>query len=343
MERILYDFCPKCAGLVKNGVCMACGYEMPRKPKAEQLTEVTGTDRENAADISAQGQQGKGMTDRQRLDMLQTPVRRNHTKLIAGICVGGVIFIVLLFLAFYFISKDLKKLSYERWELRESEKAEVLPGQNDVAETYIPDPSDEFYEEVVDCLRYDLSYQVQWQDYDAANEDATITYYVMYPVLTGDIANAEQLNQEILEAAQRDLEYCQYVLEEGFETCNVEIEGYVTYMDEEKISVVFQERIYLNGIGIPRIYDINLDLRAGRVLAHEDMVEYSEALAERVRRQNAAQNSVDLEEMGLTDADILELLQGGGGTAFYTPVGLEVGFNYNMSANYGWLTVTLKE
>ncbi len=275
--------------------------------------------------------------------MLQTPVRRDHTKVIAAFCVGGVIFIALLLLAFYFISRDVKRMSAQKQTIRETGGGEAWPGQNNDTEGYIPDPSDEFYEEVVDALRYDLSYQVQWQDYSAANEDGTINYYTLYPVLEGDIPNVGQLNQEILDAAQRDLEYCQYVLEEGFETCSVENDCYVTYMDEEKISIVFLERIYMNGIGVPRIYDINLDLRTGSVLAHGDMVEYSESLARRVRAQNAAQNSTDLDDMGLTDADILELLQGGGGTAFYTPVGLEIGFNYNMAANYGWLTVTLKE
>lgn len=29
-KRILYDFCPACSGLMKNGVCIACGYEKDR-------------------------------------------------------------------------------------------------------------------------------------------------------------------------------------------------------------------------------------------------------------------------------------------------------------------------
>lgn len=335
MERILYDFCPECAGLVKNGVCMACGYEMP---KAGQTFDGQHANPEGDTAGLYGAQQAGDAAGRQKADMLQTPVRRNYKKIMAGLFAGGVVFIALLFLAVYFISKDLNN-PLAKWNLSQIRQTE----QADVADRYVPDPSDEFYVEITDALRYDLPYQVQWKEYSAQNEEATINYYAVYPELTGEVPNMDALNQAVLDAAKKDLAYCRYVLEEGFETCSVKSECYVTWMDEEKISIVFQERIYYNGVGIPRIYDINLDLRTGSVMSHQDMVDYSAELSARVRRQNEVQNSTDLEDIGLSDADILELLQGDGGTAFYTPVGLEIGFNYNHSSNYGWLTVTLKE
>lgn len=115
-------------------------------------------------------------------------------------------------------------------------------------------------------------------------------------------------------------------------------------MDEDVVSIAFLETIYLNGSRLPKISDINIDVKTGSVLEHRNMVDYSDALAKRVRSQNLYQNSVDIESIPWSDEDIVAFLQGEDGVVFYTPVGLEVGFNYSGSdSGYGWLTVTLKD
>lgn len=349
-KRILYDFCPKCSGLMKNGICIACGYE--KKPEVDRMQQESA---QNAAQtdaldafpggatvpgIQTGGFQPDGMRPAQDLNALQTPERKKHTGIIALLCGIVLAFVLIFALAVSLIATDVRKKSSQS---RTSSQA--ADSSEDTYAEYVPDASDEYYVEIVDYLRDDLAYQVEWQEYEVKNEDAATSYYALFPVLTGDVPNLEALNAAIEDAARQEEIFCQYAAEdEDVESCSIYKEGYVTYMDEDVVSVVFREYIYLNSAYLPRISDINIDVRTGSVLKHGSMVDYTTALAQRVRKQNAYQNSVDLDSMPWSDEDIALLLQSEEGVAFYTPVGLEVGFNYSSSeTGYGWLTVTLKE
>lgn len=370
-KRILYDFCPKCSGLMKNGICIACGYE--KKPEADRAqresaqgaaktdalgafpgsTPVPGIQAGGGSRPESDGAGGgngaqtggssfgtDGMRPAWDLNALQTPERKKHTGIIALLCGIALVFVLIFALAVGLIVNDVrKKSSRSRTSLQTTDSSE------EAYSGYVPDASDEYYVEIVDYLRDDLAYQVEWQEYEVENEDAATSYYALFPVLTGDAPNLEALNGAIEDAARQEEIFCQYAAEdEDVESCSIYKEGYVTYMDEDVVSVVFLEYIYLNSAYLPRISDINIDVRAGSVLKHGSMVDYTTALAQRVRKQNAYQNSVDLESMPWSDEDIALLLQSEEGVAFYTPVGLEVGFNYSSSdTGYGWLTVTLKE
>lgn len=359
MKRILYDFCPKCSGLVKDGVCMACGYEPAEKMNHADAadtdaTGVTGAVLDGmkaaggtpgAGGLQSGGAAGSRPPAGRTLADLQTPQQKKHTGFIIGICIGALIFVLVLSAAIYLIVSDVKKHSEKgRNPLTDAiseEKAEM-----DGAEKgYTPEPSDEYYVEIVDALRDDLSYQVEWQEYEAASDDGAFSYYALFPVLTGEIPNLEKMNQAIEAAARQEEVICQYAAEdEEIGSCDIYKEGYVTYMDENVISVAFLETIYLNNAGLPRIADINIDVQTGSVMEHRNMVDYSAALAQKVRAQNLYQNNVDIESFSWSDEDITALLQSGEGVVFYTPVGLEVGFNYSAAdTGYGWLTVTLKD
>lgn len=415
-KRILYDFCPRCSGLMKDGVCTACGYEKAaaqqeetaytiaapggsaehtaapgvpaghmaasggsaRHPAAPgnpaehpvssggsaEHTAVPGVPAghtaspDDPAGYSAAQQGGTGTEHRapdgiwggqtpqnRTVTDLQTPEQKKHTGFIIGVCVGALIFALVLGAAIYLIVRDMKDHSAKTWNPLQEAVEEEKPVMDGEVKDYVPDPSDEYYVELADALRDDLSYQVEWQEYDVESEDKASSYYALYPVLTGDFPNIEEMNQAIGDAARREEAYCQYAAEdENIDTCHIYKEAYVTYMDEDVISIAFLEYIYLNGFALPGISDINIDARTGSVLEHESMVDYSTALAQKVRTQNLYQNSVDIEDFGWSDADIVTLLQSETGVAFYTPVGLEVGFNYSSTeGGFGWLTVTVKD
>lgn len=376
-KRILYDFCPRCSGLMKNGVCIACGYEKKPETVSAQQESVPGAAKTDAlgafpggapvpgsqaggshmggsgSDLSGGSRPGgngaqtggsgfgtDGMRPAQDLNALQTPKRKKHTGIIALLCGIVLAFVLIFALAVSLIATDVRKNSSQS-----RTSSQTTDSSEDTYAEYVPDASDEYYVEIVDYLRNDLSYQVEWQEYEVENEDAATSYYALFPVLTGEVPNLEELNGAIEDAARKEEIFCQYAAEdEDVESCSIYKEGYVTYMDEDVVSVVFREYIYLNGAYLPRISDINIDVRTGSVLKHGSMVDYSTALAQRVRKQNAYQNSVDIENMPWSDEDIAALLQSEEGVAFYTPVGLEVGFNYSSSdTGYGWLTVTLKD
>lgn len=312
-KRILYDFCPKCSGLMKNGICIACGYgkepeaggdaraEGVARPESDGTGVSSHPENDDAGGSFRPERDGAGGGSRpdsmdgarsgQSLSALQTPERKKNTGIIALLFGIALVFVLIFVLAISLIVTDVRKKSSQSRTF--SQKG---ASSEDAYSEYVPDASDEYYVEIVDYLRDDLAYQVEWQE------------------------------------------------DEEVERCSIYKEGYVTYMDEDAVSVVFLEYIYLNSAYLPRISDINIDVRTGSVLKHGSMVDYVTALAQRVRKQNAYQNSVDIGSMPWSDEDIALLLQSEEGVAFYTPVGLEVGFNYSSSdTGYGWLTVTLKE
>lgn len=376
-KRIIYDFCPRCNGLMKNGCCMACGYAKSQKEKTEKDTEKTA-DKSMPGSVGMPGngsvQDGSGMSgnggnwssqsfsDSRQPERLQTPEKTKHTAIIVGICIGAALFILILCLAVYLIvndlgsgakkEKDLSEAVSDEWNgifAAEESDGEDSNERNDAADSddgYVPDAQDEYYVTIVDSLRDDLDYSVEWVNDEIVSEDGESSLYMIYPQLTGNIPYIEWLNEKIQEAGRTGENLLAYAEEDDFKV-HILNEGYVTYMDENTLSIVFLEYVYIDDIAnyLPRIMDLNIDVKSGDVLSHEEMVDYGAALTEKVYQQNQYQNSTDLEELGWSNEYIEELLQGYDGVAFYTPVGLEVGFNYDddESGAIGWITVTIKE
>ncbi|MDO4333027.1 MAG: hypothetical protein Q4C58_10135 [Eubacteriales bacterium] len=367
-KRIIYDFCPRCNGLMKNGTCMACGYEKSQSTEnGAAETEVlsgNGASRDGVGIPGNDSSEGRrNFSDNKQLESLQTPAKTSHTGVIVGICIGAALFFMVLCLAIYLIVKDMGSGAKDLKGFLEAvtdEQSSIAAEENDVEDSYeaedktdseddyVPDAQDEYYVTIVDCLRDDLNYSVKWQDDEIASEDGESFLYTIYPQLLGDIPHVDSLNERIKNlgytgeglfefAQESDASFDFYVLNEG----------YVTYMDENTVSIVFLEYVSINDsvTYLPRIMDLNIDIKTGDVLSHEEMVNYDDALTRKVYQQNQYQNDTDLDEYGWSDAYIGELLQGYDGVAFYTPVGLEVGFNYDddESGTAGWLTVTIKE
>ena len=116
--------------------------------------------------------------------------------------------------------------------------------------------------------------------------------------------------------------------------------SYVTYMDEEKVSVAFQHDLYVEGGKIPKVNAVNFRVETGEVIGYEEMAELDQDLAIRFRAQDKTQNDGVEYVQDLTDEELLEILgDPQAAVMFYTPVGLEIGFNYED----GWVTVTFKE
>lgn len=355
-KRILYDFCPECGGLMKDGVCLACGYEKKANGPAavrpaDHTAPADGVSEEGRAAQIAKGSaasgngaySGGGSFD---VNALQTPARKKYTGLIIGGCVGGVIFLGLFCLAVYLIVSGVRAAASKDKDARTDE----IAGSSGLFSSeeprgYVPDPSDEYYVEFADAVREDLPYRISWMEYHAENEDGTDYFRAVYPAVEGEFPNADRVNGELKDLGLRSLSIYQYLSEEeDLGSCEVYSSAYVTLMDEEVLSVLYAEYIYIDGVYLPGIYDLNVDAETGEVLEHEEMISYTAELAERVCSQNAYQNSTDLDEVGLTQEAVLELLRGEDGVAFYTPVGLELGFNYNVeNGSYGWLTVTIKD
>ena len=66
--------------------------------------------------------------------------------------------------------------------------------------------------------------------------------------------------------------------------------GYVTYMDEEKLSIVLKESWQMDGQSNLSLYSINVDLLSGEVQNNGGIIEYTRQLAEEFREQSSYQN-----------------------------------------------------
>lgn len=214
---------------------------------------------------------------------------------------------------------------------------------------YVPSPEDDYYVTIANSIRDDLSYTVEWEDYSYVDDETGATATGKYPQLKGgNIPHLDELNEEIeYEATYYSKLYNYYKDAQGedeplsYATSSI---GYVTYMDEEKISIVLQEKYAMNQESYISLYCINIDLVSGELLDNGEMIEYNEQLAREFRDQDAYQNGTAEAVDRMDDEQLQDFLSDSDtNIIFYTPVGLEIGFNYTTSTSSGWVTATIKD
>ena len=316
-EEKNFGFCPRCGALMHDGVCRSCGYR------------------------------GGGYTNYSPVQQPKAPEKKNRKGLILALCiVCAVVLVIGLILAFAFLSSTLTRVAMET-EIYEEEYDDPYSGDyfdefgDYDSGYYVPDEDDPYYREITDCTRTDLEYGISWivDSITPDDDEDYCTYYATYPLLKGGDGAYDSINEEITgKALQYKEAYTDY--SGGCSTY-----GYVTYMDESKISVVFQHDLYEENGTLPRVTAVTFDLESGQEIKPEQMTAVDEELVMRFRAQNETQNGgVEFVENS-SDEDLLALLRDPQtGIFFYSPVGLEAGFNYE-SGEYssGWVTVTLKD
>ena len=196
---------------------------------------------------------------------------------------------------------------------------------------YVPDEDDPYYREITDCTRTDLEYGISWivDSITPDDDEDYCTYYATYPLLKGGDGAYDSINEEITgKALQYKEAYTDYP--GGCSTY-----GYVTYMDEEMISIVFQHSLYGDQGTLPRVSALTFDLETGELLEPGEMITVDEELVMRFRSQNQTQNGAVAYLDNLSDEAFLSILNDPDQSFyFYSPVGLEAGFNYE-SEEYG--------
>ena len=206
------------------------------------------------------------------------------------------------------------------------------------------DPSNPYYT-LHDSIRNDLSYSVDFayeeHEQETGNDNVDIEF--LFPVIYGDeVPNLDQLNATIKSEIDSlydfyEQEFEGNIGENDYYQCSVM--SYVTYMDEEKMSIVLDERIYSTYYNYAYLYCLNIDMEHGVVLDNDNMLslddEFSIEFREKNEIQNGANSSIDM----MSDQQITGLFNSDDVIVFYTPLGMEIGFNYDE----GWVTVTYKE
>ena len=198
------------------------------------------------------------------------------------------------------------------------------------------------YYEFHDELREDLSYQAEFETFEETlGENENIFFSIVYPVfyskqdvdLTG-VNNAVQKELNLL----RDYAESVTVWVEDDEQFVFEADSYVTYMDEEILSIAYVEHGYLNGsYHESYVVSVNIDMDSRMMLTNSHLLNIDDEFSIEFRNRCEKQNGEISSLYYYSDQDITEMLNSDDELIlFYTPIGMEVGFNYYN----GWVTVT---
>lgn len=207
-------------------------------------------------------------------------------------------------------------------------------------------PENTDYYELHNAIREDLSYQVDFESHADMFGTDNVLLYIDYPVVSGK-ANEDMsgVNRVIQKEVEELKEYVSSVSEELDKeiTFSFETESYITYMDEDILSIAYVEYGYLGGEFYESyIVSVNIDMKSGMALTNSQILEINDQFSVDFRNRSEEQNGEVSYLYDFTDQEITELLNDDESLIiFYTPLGMEVGFNYYYG--YGWVTVTYKD
>ncbi|MGN0132620.1 MAG: hypothetical protein ACI4AA_09290 [Lachnospiraceae bacterium] len=216
------------------------------------------------------------------------------------------------------------------------------------------DVYDDYYEcyiSLCNCIDENVSYDMVYNNWEEIDRDQNVCIRVNYYQLEGDIPNLDVINEELrYQAGWAGDIYFDLAddFEEEFEEYGpgyvVSVESYVTYNDEETISVV-SDIYYESATSVRKLlYGVNVDLTNGEIIKNAKMLDISDEFLEEYKEICEDQNGTvsifdELDNDGLReffeDRDDLII--------YYTPCGLEVGINYDTDERYGWVTATLTD
>lgn len=323
-RRDEYGFCPKCGAIMQNGVCQSCGH-------GRRL----GTPAAGAGETYEGIPKKKKMSGTAKVVIVLVVVLVVLLAVFVGLTIRAVIeqkdqssslHIDDGYFGGYY-DDDPDDWDYDDWDY-----------DYDDYEEYVPAPDDEYYEEIVDATVQDLSYEIEWHGLSIYpdDEDRSEYYSATVPyVISSDRELMEAVNEKIQETA------CKYqgvYKDYSYGTYSI---GYVTYMGEDRMSVVMRHDLedsdYSNSLY--ELDAVTFDMSTGQVIPYEDLVQVDMDTVKKFRSQNSLQNDgMDFVD-DLTDEELLDYLQNDEDrVVFLTPVGTELGFNFDD----GWVTVTLK-
>ena len=202
---------------------------------------------------------------------------------------------------------------------------------------YQPTPEDDYYMELADAIRDDLSYSVNFVDYEVSDAEYNVDIWVQYVEVSDDIPFADEINEQLKDGAMYYAQQFDSVSAVDLQLTSL---SYVTYMDENILSVVVDERYSYEDYAQYDLYCMNFDLTTGALLYNTEIVDADKSLAEAFRKQSEYQNGITSSVDDYTNEEIEEFLANEDSLIlFYSPVGLEIGYNHPE----GWVTATLKD
>ena len=350
-------FCPRCGAVTENGVCRSCGYGTSMKEAGNPYWDNSYAIQERSKEEKEQ---------------------QKKTAILVCSCIGVLVLALIVIAVFYgrtvfgrlvdAAGRQEKTIDSRQEVVSEKEAdptdAEADPGEipgldkRDQAQTpensaeapaaeapgektYGFSPEDDYYKELANDLKEGLDYSIILEDEELKHAKTGAGYYFQYPKVESDVYHVEKLNEALYEEKEVFLDFCDLLAEYGEigENYQCDIIAYVTYMDEQKFSIVYSETIQDGSyLYLAMLYSMNVDIKNGGVLDNTNMLEVNDNLIQELRRRDKEQNGGRLEDY--TDVEIEECLKDPITLIlFYTPLGMEVGVNLDD----GWITVTFKD
>ena len=296
------------------------------------------------------------------------PPAKKHTGLIVGVIIAvGVLFLIAILAMFYHllesatqgreVSKDINtyvspediqddvqenddKRSHNEWHRDNDNDNHDNSDDYDNYHYYDNDDDDEYYT-LQDDIKSGLSYSIDWDYYEYEPDDSDVIIYIDYPIIDGDhVPNLDKINDVLADEISVFMEYYEdeysdYMDEDSYFYASAT--GYVTYMSEDVLSVVFSEYIYSDYYDSVYCYSINIDMQDGVIMDNTDIIAVDDDFSVDFRYRSEEQNGTIDALDWMSDQEITELLTSTANLIiYYTPMGMEIGFNYDE----GWVTVT---
>ena len=198
-------------------------------------------------------------------------------------------------------------------------------------------PEDDYYLELTDSIRDDLSYSVDFVDYEVSDIENNVSIWIQYAQIEGTAPYVDEINEYLKDGA---MFYAETFNDMYATDLTLSVATYVTYMDEELLSVVVDERYDYQEDGKYNLYCMNFDLTTGTYLYNTDIIKVSDELVKAFKKQSDYQNGETSAVYQFSDEEIRDFMSSEESLIlYYTPVGLEVGYVYPD----GWISVTFKE
>lgn len=203
------------------------------------------------------------------------------------------------------------------------------------------------YYDFENAIREDLPYQVTIQSYEkddfTSENGGKAELSFEYAAISGDVPNSDGINRILYEEVSEVEEHMVSSADLLSENDEYQYTGtcYVTYMSEDVLSVVYVEYGYLNDQFLESyVISINFDMQTGMALSNTNLVNMNDRFSIDFRERCEKQNGRISGLSGMSDQEITEYLSNKNSLIiFYTPLGMEIGFNYYD----GWVTVTYQD
>ncbi len=212
--------------------------------------------------------------------------------------------------------------------------------------SYGNEEAEEYYD-FKSVIRDDLSYQITVDtyakdDFTSENEESTFLFFD-YAKISGDVPNVDGINQVLygeVTALEQHIGSNMEYLSEG-EFYEYIASCYVTCMSEDVLSVVYVVYGYINEDFLESyVVSYNFDMQTGMLLGNTDLINVDDDFSIDFRKRCEKQNGEVAAFSYMSDQQITDYLTRESTLIiFYTPLGMEIGFNYYD----GWVTVTYRD